>query len=429
MRILARLIPMGSAARTMIVEDIGTLGDLVIRTPAYQWLGKTPAVASGERLLVVRFIPIETKRGYRKVLLYGFLRANLAGLRGKFHSEQVLAEHEFLANNGCDSIHFDRDLFRYSFLYRVLVICVLRRMGVRRHIILSTWRPLFHEGLRIAISPPEILLFGTDRLPSLKESERVQRRQLTGVHRQAVSARAWLARHTPEFTETPSIPVGGQFGGDWTYTSVHNRVPFFAINYLSCAYEAIAAWHALPPPAPVRLSVDTRLPFALHKGDYAVLAPGSTGYRRLNNESWAMLIAALHNAGTRLVLCTSVVRMPVLSEIFSLLPTEVQSGIFVQPPFINTLVFGQLLRDARYVVCEDTGTFHLSCVTGSKTIVLCDPESQLGYLPYPDVLVPPDRQHVIGMTLDQLRTHDAAFMAAEVIPAVRTAIEHRICDN
>ncbi len=424
MRVLARLIPMGSAARTVIVEDIGTLGDLIIRTPAYQWLSKTPAVPSGERLLVVRFIPIETKRGYRKVLIYGFLRANLAELRGKFHSEQVLADHEFLTNNGCDSIHFDRDLFRRSFLYRVLVICVLRRMGVRRHIILSTWRPLFHEGLCIAVSPPEILLFGTDRLPSLKESERAQRRRLIGVQHQAIVARAWLARHTAEFTEAPSILVGGQFGGDWTYTSVHNRVPFFAFNYLSFAYEAIAAWHALPPPAPVRLSVDTRIPY-FGGGDYGVFSPGAPLSRSLSPEGWAALIAAVFHSGeaTRLVLCTSPKRMPLISEIFSALPTEVQSGIFVQPPFINTLVFGQFLRDARYVVCEDTGTFHVSCMVGTKTIVLCNPESQPGYLPYPDVLVPPDRQHVIGMTPDQLRTHDAAFMAAEIIPAVRAAID------
>ena len=84
--------------------------------------------------------------------------------------------------------------------------------------------------------------------------------------------------------------------------------------------------------------------------------------------------------------------------------------------------FGLVLAAADFVVYEDTGTFHVSRMVGTKTIVPCAPESQPGHLPYPDVLVPPDRQHVIGMTLDQLRMHDAAFMDSEVIPAVRAAI-------
>ena len=425
-RIAARLLPMGPAARTVVVEETGALGDMVIRVVTYQWLMQIPVVPAGEKLLIVRFSPIATPRSRRKLLLFGVLRNNLVLLRAKLRSERVDAEHEFFANAGFDAVHFDRDLFRFSFIYRLLVVFALRRMGVRRHIIFSSWLPLLQEGLCMTVSPLETLLLGTDSLPSPLLPQSAYSKKFTGANRQTLWARRWLVRLARKFTETPAFSLDDSAMSRWTTSAMPGHESYPASkHFLSQAYEAASAWHQLPPPTQLRLSVDTRVRYFVGVGDYGVFSPGAPRSRSLSPEGWAALIAAVFYSGeaTRLVLCTSFVRMPVLSEIFSLLPPEVQSGIFVQSPFSNFLVFGQLLRDAAYVICEDTGTFHLSCAVGTKTILLCVADSQPSYFPYPDVLVSPDRQHMIGMTPDQLRTHDAAFMAAEIIPAVCAAID------
>ncbi len=431
-RLVARLMPMGAAKRTLVVEDGGALGDLITRMLAYQWLSKTPAVPAGEKLLIVRFFPIGSRRSYRKLLQYGVIRSDLVLLRAKLRSERVNAEHEFLTNAGFDVVHFDRELFRFSFIYRVLVAWVLRRMGVRRHILFPSWRPVrldriaTVEGLCVAMSPPEIFLLATDSLQSTLPSD------LARANRQATWARRWLARHTQTFTETPAFSVDARALSRWATSAVLGADSFpTSKHYLSHAYEAISAWHQLPPPAPLRLSVDTRIRYFVGGGDYGVFSPGAPPFRSLSSESWAALIAAVFYRGetTRLVLCTSPDRMALLWKIYALLSPEVQAGIFIQRPFANFLLFGQLVRDAAYVVCEDTGTFHLSCVVGAKTILLGVADSEPIFFPYPDVLVPPDRQHVIGMTRAQLHMYDADFMAAEVIPAVCAAIDYRICDN
>ncbi len=431
-RIAARLMPMGSAARTVIVEDTGKLGDLIIQVPAYQWLMQTPAVPSGERLLIVRFFQIASRRSYRKLLRFGVMRNDQVLLRAKHHSESVNAEHEFLTNAGFDVVHFDRDLFRFSFIYRVLVTWVLRRMGVRRHILFPRWRPLLQEGLCMTVAPPEILLFAADRLLSPLLPGSTLPRNIIGIDRQTIWARRWLARRTQTYMEAPVFSADDVSMSHWTTSAMLGHDSFPASkHYLSNAYEAIAAWHQLPPPTRLRISVDTRIRYFIAGGDYGVFSPGAPPFRSLSPEGWAALIVGVFRNGekTRLVLCSSVEKEYLVWKIYALLPTEVQAGIFIQRPFADFLLFGQLLRDAAYVVCEDTGTFHLSIMTGAKTIVVCDPESTLVYLPYPDVLVSPDRQHVIGMTREQLNVHDAAFMDSEVIPAVRAAIDYRKCDN
>lgn len=113
-------------------------------------------------------------------------------------------------------------------------------------------------------------------------------------------------------------------------------------------------------------------PYAEPSGAYAVLHLGASSPHKLwPPERWAALIAWIEQRGYRVVLSTGRGEESLLSPVD---PSGARSGLAGK---LDLAQLWNLLRNAAFLVCPDTGVAHMGRVVGVPTIALYGPGSPI----------------------------------------------------
>ncbi len=407
-----------------MIEDIGTLGDLVVNLPYYHWIQQSHA-ASDNKLTIVRFISVSDKnRLFQKLLKYGVLQGNIPLLRKKYRCWRVESDHAFLQANGLDVVHIDKHLFHNVLLYRLLTIAMLRRLNARALYENRRATPLVRLTMACGGVAAAIHLgTGTEDPPFTRQN------WLRFLLRTPYQAESFRRRFADKFITTfgkavtiHPLVVDKQA---WHYAGSIQDPTIQGNHYLESNHALV---ERVVPDMPQSLQFRAHLPYTplvanLTAGRPVILVSIGAGSveRNLAMDNWRALIRHLTDEHDVMV-ASLPNRFGELMQQMGVLPNHALKRLAICPPVNNYGVFGHYLSAARLVVCEDTGTAHLALMVGAPCVVVGPYQTPKSFLPYPDEVMAPPQQQIVYLSDEEMQLPNPATIQQKVLPRVLEAL-------
>ncbi len=455
LRLLARFVPSSPSTRTAVFVSEGVLGDTMVQLAKLRWLG-TALQARGERLLVIKehalpsmWLPL------RKYLRYGWWgNFSLRQLSQLLNSGDALGIDDLFRANDIDTFFFDRRRYESSWFYRLAVGAALSRQGIA-HIVLyerdlrlsatlCTLGLSPRDGVTLIVDTPASLARGALGLvwPAIFAGSRKQR---VMVNRQIVYLR--------NFCRTTMV-VCRSGAGAWSYPELEGEPPVHNTHLLQWAFleqdALLRAWGWEPPAQALSMMRSTRgaLSFPTvfaRRAPYGIIFNGSLTWRRfepadsprqykpkdntkdLNLASWSYILAAMQGidaeASRQIAIAVGVASVGVFDNLAAEVMPHSNMRCFIVSPFRQVCDLIEFVKNADYIIVEDTGPAHIGIHTGTPVFVIANRVSnrlERCFFPYPNEFVASDRQHIALLDSAEMRTHDPEAIDQKILKPLKS---------
>ncbi len=455
LRLLARFAPSTPATRTAVIVSQGVLGDTMVQLAKLRWLSHA-LQARGERLLVIKEHALPSMRlPIRKYLRYGW-RSNfsLRLLSQLLNSDDALGIDDLFRANDIDTFFFDRHRYESSWIYRLAVGAALSRQGIA-HIV------LYERDLRLSATLCTLALSPRDGVTLIANAPASLARGALGLVRPAIFAgsgkhRVMINRqiaYLRNFCRT-EIVVCQSDTGTWSYPELEGEPPVHNTHMLQGAFleqdALLRAWGWEPPAQAMSMMRTNRKQLSFpsvfaRRAPYGIIFNGSVTWRRfepadsprqykpkdntkdLSLASWSYILAAIQGIDTeasrQIAIAVGMASVGVFDNLAAEVMPHDNRRCFIVPPFQQVCDLIEFVKNADYIIVEDTGPSHIGIHTGTPVFVIANRVSnrqERGFFPYPNEFVASDRQHIALLDSTEMRTHDPEAIDQKILKPLKS---------
>ncbi len=455
LRLLARFPPSTPATRTAVFVAGEALGDTIIELAKLRWLN-IALQARGERLLVIKEHSLPNMRlPRRKYLRYGWWgNFSLVQFSQLLSSSDALGIDDLFRANDIDTFFFDQRRYESSWFYRLAVGAALSRQGIV-HIVL-------YEGeLRLSATLCTLSLWPRDGVTLIANTPASLARGALGLVWPVIfvgSRKHWgmvnrQIGYLRNFCRT-TIVVCRSDAAVWSYPELEGEPPMHNTHRLQRAFleqdALLRAWEWEPPvqalpmvrPTQKRLSFPTV--FA-RRAPYGIIFNGSLTWRKfapadspwlykpkestkdLNLASWSYILARIQGidaeASRQIAIAVGVASVGVFDDLAAEVMPDRNMRCFIVPPFRQVCDLFEFVKNADYIIVEDTGPAHIGIHTGTPVFVIANRVANRKYrdfFPYPNEFAASDRQHIALLDSTEMRAHNPEAIDQKILKPLKS---------